>query len=398
VGEVSLTTPAGGGRPAVNDDPARPVHDHHGHGHGPSAGGDARYLRGALTLILAFMAVEVVVGVLASSLALVSDAGHMLTDALALMLALVAMRFAARPAAGRLTFGWKRLEIFSAQANGIALLALVAVFVYSAVHRLINPPTVDGLPVLITALAGIVVNVGATALLARADRTSLNIQGAFAHVLSDLYAFIATAGAGLIVLVTGFNRADPLAALVVAALMARAGVRLVRDSGRVFLEAAPLGMDPDEIGAALARRPCVAEVHDLHVWEVTSGLPALSAHVLVNAGGDCHGVQRDLRRLLAERWQVNHVTLQVDHVSGDRHTADDHGPGDAGAPDRGTRDAGDHRLGTHGEGDREPGTHEPGTHDSGTDGDATHDSGTHGDAEPDPAHCRDPHGPVHRST
>ncbi len=353
------------GRDRPTDGP--PHDDHHGHDHRPAADADARYLRGALALILAFMAVEVVVGVLSSSLALVSDAGHMLTDALALVLALVAMHFAAKPAAGRLTFGWKRLEIFSAQANGIALLALVAVFVYSAVHRLIHPPAVAGLPVLITALVGIVVNIGATTLLARADRTSLNVQGAFAHVLSDLYAFVATAGAGLILLVTGFNRADPIAALVVAALMARAGLRLVRDSGRVFLEAAPLGMDPDEIGAALASRPAVAEVHDLHVWEVTSGLPALSAHVLVAPGGDCHGVQRDLRRLLADRWRVDHVTLQVDHV-GDHDAGDDHPDHDRPDPDHPDPDHPDHPDHRNG---------------AGPDGAG-------------PTHCADPHGPVHR--
>lgn len=315
------------------------THAHAGpHHHSPSREADARYLTGALALIVAFMAVEVAVGIAASSLALISDAGHMLTDALALVLALLAARLAARPAAGRLTFGWNRLEIFSAQANGIALLALVAVFGYSAVRRLIDPAPVHGLPVLVTALVGVAVNLAASLLLARADRSRLNIQGAFAHVTSDLYAFTATAVAGLLVLVTGFDRADPLATLVVAALMLRAGIGLVRDSGRVFLEAAPLGLDPDEIGPALAGQPDVAEVHDLHVWEVTSGLPALSAHVLVAPGGDCHGVARDLRALLAARWHIDHVTLQVDHVDAthppdapplpalDAHCADPHGP------------------------------------------------------------------------
>ncbi|MGF7235777.1 MAG: cation diffusion facilitator family transporter [Frankia sp.] len=358
VGGPGAIVPADG---REHDDHGGHGHAHgpggHGHGHRPAPDADARYLRGALALILGFMAVEVLIGVLSSSLALVSDAGHMLTDALALALALIAMRFAAKPAAGRLTFGWKRLEIFSAQVNGIALLVLVAIFVYSAVERLIDPPAVAGLPVLVTALIGIVVNIGATTLLARADRSSLNIQGAFAHILSDLYAFVATAGAGLIVLVTGFNRADPIAALVVAALMARAGLRLVRDSGRVFLEAAPLGMDPDEIGAALAGRPAVAEVHDLHGWEVTSGLPALSAHVRVAARGACHTGQRDRRRLLAERWRIDHVTLQVDHV------------GDA---------------------DDDHADHDPPAHDGPDQGDGT--------SRPGPTHCADPHGPVHRPT
>jgi cobalt-zinc-cadmium efflux system protein len=282
-------------------------------GHGPGPGADRRLLTGALALIVAFMAAEVAAGVLARSLALISDAAHMLTDAASIALALVAMRLAARPPRGGYTYGLRRAEILSAQANGITLLMLSAWLGYEAVRRLINPPDVRGGLVLATALAGVLVNLLATWLLARANRTSLNVEGAFQHILTDLYAFMATAAAGLVMILTGFSRADAIASLVVVALMIRAGAGLVRESGRVFLEAAPAGLQPDRIGRALAAHPHVVEVHDLHVWQITSGMPAASAHVLVTAGEDCHAVRGDLERIL-EHFGITHTTLQVDHA------------------------------------------------------------------------------------
>ena len=180
----------------------------HGHGHGVGRTADRRWLAAALALILTFMAVEFVVGLLAGSLALISDAAHMLTDAAAIALALVAIRLAARPAQGGYTYGLRRAEILSAQANGITLLLLAAWFCYEGVRRLIDPPAVEGGLVLVTALVGIVVNVAAAWCVSRADRSSLNVEGAFQHILNDLFAFIATAIAGLVVLTTGFARAD----------------------------------------------------------------------------------------------------------------------------------------------------------------------------------------------
>lgn len=289
-------------------------HGSAGHSHGVAADADRRYLTGALALIVAFLVTEVVVGLIASSLALISDAGHMLTDAASLVLALIAIRLAAKPAKGRWTYGFKRAEILSAQANGLTLLLLAAWFGYEAIRRLINPPQVEGLLVFVTALVGIVVNVAAAWLISKANRTSLNIEGAFQHIVTDLYAFVATAIAGLIVMLTGFDRADALAALVVAGLMIRSGYGLVRESGRIFLEAAPAGLDPDLIGPAMADRPGVDEVHDLHIWDVTSGMPALSAHVLVDPDGDCHAVRRDLEVLLKGKYRIDHTTLQVDHT------------------------------------------------------------------------------------
>jgi cobalt-zinc-cadmium efflux system protein len=288
------------------------VHAHHHH-HPHAAGAtDRRRLWIALALILGFMAVEVVAGIVASSLALLSDAAHMLTDAGAIALALVAARLAARPPAGGYTFGLKRSEILSAQLNGATLLALAAVILYEGIRRLIEPPDVEGAIVLVVAVAGIVVNLTATAVLAGADRRSLNVEGAFQHVLTDLFAFIATAVAGVVVLATGFTRADGIAALMVAALMIRSGWALLRDSGRVLLEAAPKDLDPNEIGRTLAAQDHVVEVHDLHVWEVTSGMPSLSAHVTVRAGCDTQAHRRKLAEMLRERFGIDHTTLQVE--------------------------------------------------------------------------------------
>ncbi|WP_186780086.1 cation diffusion facilitator family transporter [Streptomyces salinarius] len=288
-----------------------------GHSHGLAADPDRRWLITALVLIVAFMAAEVAVGLAAGSLALLSDAAHMLTDAASLTLALVAMRLAARPARGGYTFGLKRAEILSAQANGLTLVLLAVWLGYEAVRRLISPPPVEGGLVLITALVGIAVNVAASWCISRANRTSLNVEGAFQHILNDLFAFIGTAVAGLIVLTTGFLRADALASLVVVALMLKAGTGLIRASGRIFLEAAPADIDPDTVGDALAAADQVAEVHDLHIWQITSGRPALSAHVLVTPGGDCHAVRRALQQQLRERWDITHTTLQVDHLGED---------------------------------------------------------------------------------
>ena len=288
------------------------AHDHdHVHAVDPEA--DRTRLIIALGLILALMAGEVVAGLLASSLALLSDAAHMLTDAGALVLSLVAIRLAKRPAKGAMTYGFRRVEILSAQANGITLLVLGAFITYEAIRRIVEPPDVEGGVVLIVAIVGIAVNVAATLVLAGANRTSLNIEGSFQHILTDLYAFIGTAIAGLIVLTTGFAQADAIASLVVAALMFRAAYSLLIASGRVFLEAAPEGVDVEAIGRDLAAQPNVVEVHDLHVWEVTSGFVALSAHVTVERDSDCHAIRRELRDRLHDEWGLEHTTLQVDH-------------------------------------------------------------------------------------
>jgi cobalt-zinc-cadmium efflux system protein len=291
----------------------------HEHRHGAHArldeDADARRLAVALALIVGFMAVEVVVGILARSLALLSDAAHMLADAGALAMSLVVIHLMRRPSGGNLTFGLRRSEILSAQANGGTLLVLAGLIVYEGVHRLIAPPNAGGTAILAVALAGIAVNLAATWQLAKANRESMNVEGSFQHVLTDLIAFVATAIAGAVILATGWTRADGVAALFVSLVMLRSGWGLLRDSGRVLLEAAPQGMDVEEIGRALAAHPHVESVHDLHVWQISTGFPSLSAHVLVHPGDDCHGIRRELESLLGDRFGIDHTTLQVDHAA-----------------------------------------------------------------------------------
>jgi cobalt-zinc-cadmium efflux system protein len=283
------------------------VHDH--------ARADRRFLGVALGVLVAFMAVEIVLGLLANSLALLADAGHMLTDASALGLALFASWAAGLPARGRWTFGFARAEILAAQVNGLALLILGVWILYSAARRLADPPEVDGAVVGAVALAGIVVNMGVLAVLSRARRESLNIRGAYLHVATDLAAFVGTAIAGGLILLTGWDRFDPLASIVVVGLMLAAAVSLLRESGRIFLEGAPSSAPPADVGHAIAEHEGVVETHDLHVWTVTSGFPALSAHVLVRPEADCHRIRLELESMLHERFGVEHTTLQVEHVA-----------------------------------------------------------------------------------
>jgi cobalt-zinc-cadmium efflux system protein len=288
-------------------------HDH-AHDHGVGADTEIRPLAIALCLILAFMVAEVALGVVAQSLALLSDAAHMLVDAAALGLSVWAARLARRPAAGRMTFGFQRAGILSAQANAITLLVLGLLIVAEGVRRLVSPPHVHAPLVVGTAAAGAIVNVLALRQVARANRASLNVEGSYQHLLTDLYAFAATVVAGVVVWTTGFDRADAVASLAVAGSMLLAAWPLLRASGRVLLEAAPEGLDPADVGAALRSHAGVVDVHDLHVWEIGSGFPALSAHVLVERDEDCHRIRRELEGVLHERFGLDHTTLQVEHA------------------------------------------------------------------------------------
>jgi cobalt-zinc-cadmium efflux system protein len=321
-GHTGMTTPEADNCSGQNQGPGIG----HGHGHTVSSDADHRYLWTALALIVGFMLLEVVVGLVAGSLVLLADAAHMVSDAAAIGLALFAMRLASRPAAGAYTYGLKRAEILSALANGATLLGLSLFFVIESITRLIHPPAVAGLPVFTVALAGVAVNVAATLVLRKADRRNLNVEGSFQHILTDLYAFIGTAVAGLLILTTGFTRADAIASLLVAALMIKAGIELVRESSRIILEAAPRGTDPSTVRTAILDVTGVLDVHELHVWEVTSGFPALSAHVVVEADRDCHDRRAALERVLAGRFDIRHTTLQVDHPhtgpAADHHSDD----------------------------------------------------------------------------
>jgi cobalt-zinc-cadmium efflux system protein len=283
------------------------------HAHEHRLSSDRRALGAALAIVVGVMAAEIVAGLFAHSLALLADAGHMVTDAAALAFALVAARMAARPARGRWTFGYSRLEILSAQANGIALAFVAALIVYSAIRRLISPQDVRGGLVLVVALAGAVASVAASLILARASQESLNVRGAFLHLLTDVAAFAAAAVAGGLVLATGWDRFDPLASLAVAALMLGSSWRLLRESTAIFMETSG-DIDPDDVRRALAGEQDVVGVHDLHVWTVTSGFPSVSAHVLVAHGADCHAARARLEHLLARRFGLSHSTLQVEHA------------------------------------------------------------------------------------
>jgi cobalt-zinc-cadmium efflux system protein len=291
-------------------------HGQRGHTHGVGADADSRHITIALGLIIAFMVVEVVVAAVSRSLALLADAGHMLTDAGALGASLWALRLAARPAGGSWTFGFKRAEILTAAGNGITLVVISALVTVESIRRLVHPPAVEGLAVLIVAVGGVIVNVAAAGVLARADRSSLNIEGAFQHIVTDLYGFMATLIAGIVIVATGFRRADAMASLVVVALMLRAAWGLLKASGRVLLEAAPEGVNLAEVRAHLLEAVHVTDIHDLHVWTVTSDLPALSAHVVVGdscfTDGHAPQVLDQLQACLAGHFDVEHSTFQLE--------------------------------------------------------------------------------------
>jgi cobalt-zinc-cadmium efflux system protein len=291
------------------------------HSHDHDARADRRLLAISLALLISFMAAEVVFAIIAGSLALIADAGHMLTDAAALGLALVAAWAASLPARGRWTFGFGRAEILAAQVNGISLVIIGLGIIVEAARRLYSPPEVDAGIVGVVALVGIAVNLVVVALLARARRQSLNIRGAYLHIVTDLAAFVGTLVAAGLILLTEWDRFDPLASLFVAGLMLVGGWSLLKESGRIFLEGAPASAPPGAVGEALAGHPGVVEAHDLHVWTVTSGFPALSAHVLVEPGADCHRIRLDLERMLRERFGIDHSTLQVEHVGSERGLA-----------------------------------------------------------------------------
>jgi cobalt-zinc-cadmium efflux system protein len=286
-------------------------HEHH-HSHGAA---DTRALGFALGLIVSFMIAEVVAGVFSHSLALIADAAHMLTDAAAIGAAAVAARLALRPATGAWTFGYKRAEVLSAQANGISLLIAAVLIAIEAVRRLLHPAHVQGLTLIVVAVLGVAVNVVASRVVSHGAERSLNVEGVYRHLLTDTAAFAGTLIAGIIIATTHFRRADSIAALAVVGLMLYTAARLLAKTGRVLLEAAPEGVAPRAIVDDILSDDRVASVHDVHVWLITSGFPALAAHVLVEESADCHGVRRDLEQMLSSRHGIDHTTLQVDHAA-----------------------------------------------------------------------------------
>jgi cobalt-zinc-cadmium efflux system protein len=273
-----------------------------------------RALAVALLLTGSYTVVEVVGGLVAGSLALLADAVHMLSDNVALALALVAAWLADKPATSERTFGYKRAEVLAALANGVLLVALAIWIFVEAVMRLRDPGEVLGGWMLVIALVGMVVNVGAGFVLARARSHSLNVEAAFRHVFADLLGSIGVAVAAVVVLTTDWVEADPLVSILIGGLVLASAWTILRDSTAILLESTPRGIDAAELGRRVASAPGVVEVHDLHVWTITSGFPALSAHVLVRPGEDCHRRRRELEQLLRDEFGIEHTTLQVDHA------------------------------------------------------------------------------------
>jgi cobalt-zinc-cadmium efflux system protein len=284
----------------------------HKHEHARAA--SRRALAVALALTASYTVVEVIGGVVAGSLALLADAVHMLSDNVALALALVAAWLAAKPATPERSFGYKRAEVLAALANGVLLVALAIWIFVEAVLRLRDPGDVLGGWMLVIALIGLVVNIAAGLVLSRARAHSVNVEAAFRHVFADLLGSAGVAVAAVVILTTGWVEADPLVSILIGVLVLASAWTILRDSTGILLESTPRGIDADELGRRLASAPGVVEVHDLHVWTITSGFPALSAHVLVRPGEDCHARRRELEQLLRVEFGVEHTTLQVDHA------------------------------------------------------------------------------------
>lgn len=298
-------------------------HPHAGHDHGVRADADVRHLALAAVVLAVFLAVELIAAIITGSVALLSDAGHMLSDLGALAMAWAVSRIARRPAAGARTWGWRRAEILSAAVNGITLLVVAVVVGSEAIRRLIEPPAVEGVPVVAVAATGVVVNLVVAWLVARANRSSLNVEGAYQHIITDLYGFVGTIVAGIVIMATGWTRADPLASLAVCALMIHAAQRLLRGAGRILLEMAPVHIDIASVRAHLLELDHVHDVHDLHLWSVSSDLPALSAHLVVDDScfhdGHTPRLLDSVQGCLASHFDVAHSTFQFEPLSHQHH-------------------------------------------------------------------------------
>ena len=277
-----------------------------------------------LALTTAVAVLEVVGGLIGGSVALLADAGHMLSDVGSLALALGAVWLASRPVTARMSFGWRRAEILAALANGVALVAVSIWIIIESVQRLSDPPDFDALPTLVIGCIGLAVNIIGAAVLWRSGGESLNVRAALFHVLADLLGSAGVVIAAVLAMTLGWVAADPIAGLLIGGLVLLGAWRVLRESIAVLLEATPEGLDADEVGRRMAALPGVREVHDLHVWTITSGFPALSAHVMVGPDEDCHARRRELAEMLDRDFHIHHSTLQVEHESDRRfHTLTD---------------------------------------------------------------------------
>ena len=300
----------------------------HDHGTGLHATSNGRALKLTLALTATFLVIEAAGGWLTGSLALVADAGHMLTDVAALALSLFALQIATRPATHARTYGYKRFEVLAAAVNGVALVAISIYIAWEAVVRLDEPEPVKSGPMLLVAAAGLGVNLVGMRLLAGGRGASLNLRGAYLHVLGDMLGSIGAITAALIILATGWTRADPLISLLIAALIVFSAWRLLRESVDVLLESTPAGLDVGQIESAITAIPGVQCVHDVHVWTVTSGFPAMSAHVSILDPAVYNRVLVTAQNLLRERFGISHATLQLETPELEALLPDSHLPGD----------------------------------------------------------------------
>ena len=285
-------------------------HDHHAHDHRSAS---RRALLWVLGLTLAFTAVEIAGGIFTDSLALLADAGHMVSDNVAIVLALVAVTLARRPSTPTRSFGLQRAEILAAFVNGLTLVLVSGWIVWEAVQRFDDTPEILGGWMLVVALAGLLVNVLAATILIRAGRESLNVEAALRHVFADLLGSGAVLVAALVIVTTGWTLVDPLVSIGIALLIVASAWGVLRDSTSILMEATPSGIDAEAVATAIVDVDGVTSVHDLHVWRITSGFDALAAHVLVGRGEDCHGLRREIEAVLRDRFGITHTTLQVDH-------------------------------------------------------------------------------------
>lgn len=290
-------------------------HSHGGHGHEPGAAHANNERRMGLAALLtgAFMFAEVAGGIAAGSLALLADAGHMLTDFASLSLAWFGFRLSRRPADWKRTYGFDRFQVLVAFANGLALFAIAAWIVYEALERLASTPVVSGGIMVVVAGLGLLVNIAAFVLLRGADRDNLNVRGAAVHVLGDLFGSVAALVAGGVILLTGWTPIDPLLSLVVAAIIVRSGWQVVVEAGHILLEGAPGELDTRAIGPDLiANVKGVEGVHHVHVWSITQARRMVTLHACIGGTEDSDRVVRDIKARLKERFGLDHATVEIE--------------------------------------------------------------------------------------
>ena len=297
-----------GERPRLVAPDGHDRHDHHHHARGISQ----RLLLIILSLTFAYMIAEAVGGYFSNSLALLSDAGHMLTDVAALALSLFAVRFASRPATARKTYGFYRLEILAALANGVTLLLLSLLICYEAYERLKQPEGVNAIALIVVSAGGLVVNIVSAKLLSSVGQDNLNIRGALLHVLGDLLGSVAAVTAGVLVLWKGWLWADPAISVAISLLIIYSAWRLVSDAVNVLLEGVPSHINAAAVEAEMRTVSGVKDVHDLHIWTITSDRHALTAHVVINELSESYRILRELRLLLAARFSLTHSTIQLE--------------------------------------------------------------------------------------